>query len=363
MTREAVARVIQERILNGTYRPGEELPSHEVLRAELHPTLSMSTFSQGVRLLKELGFLEIRHRLGTRVTDRPPHLHRYALALPNPPDPDEPTSFFSVLEAVARHHTSQHPHEHISFYHGLVHSAGRAQTIAELHRELSWHRLRGIIFACTVYHWDYDHIFEGSIARMVSVGGWERYLPEMPKVGSPPSGDAFDFMEKALDQARQMGAREVAVIRRGEDDEDLLSSLERPTWQPWLHALRRRDLRTRPEWLLSIYKPLGWSIGRLLMAPTDRPDLIVITDDTLVAPVTAGIMSTPPPHPKIIALTNFPVLPPCPLPVLRLGYDVTARLEWALGVIQNDPPRASHEDFPITAQTEADWRKQGGKPL
>lgn len=65
---DAIAKTIEQRILEGTLRPGHRLPSERDLAAELG--VSRPSLREAIQKLVAKGLLHTRERGGTRVTDR-----------------------------------------------------------------------------------------------------------------------------------------------------------------------------------------------------------------------------------------------------------------------------------------------------
>jgi DNA-binding LacI/PurR family transcriptional regulator len=76
-------------------------------------------------------------------------------------------------------------------------------------------------------------------------------------------------------------------------------------------------------------EPAKWvqATAHLLMHSnqTERPDALLITDDNLIEPVTAGLVAAGvrvPDDLEIVAHCNFPWPAPTHLPITRVGYNV-----------------------------------------
>jgi len=136
-----------------------------------------------------------------------------------------------------------------------------------------------------------------------------------------------DRLEKACAHFADRGCARLGVFRQlgtSESPEAAVARLQ-PAAAPvglqtdtgWVQGV---DLTT-PEWTANV--------ARLLMRlpADDRPDAVLIEDDNLVEPVTAGIAAAglrAPEDVDILAHANFPHRPPAALPVTWLGYDMSA---------------------------------------
>jgi len=66
---ETVLHFVKTAIADGTYAPGERLPSVTALAAQLG--VGVSTVREGIRVLESLGLVRVRHGRGTYVSDDP----------------------------------------------------------------------------------------------------------------------------------------------------------------------------------------------------------------------------------------------------------------------------------------------------
>src|SRR5207244_2676807 len=95
-----------------------------------------------------------------------------------------------------------------------------------------------------------------------------------------------------------------------------------------LLVLHQRGLECRPYWhhqLGGLYEAAR-SVAHLLMslAPEDRPDGLIISDDNLVEHAQAGLADAGvriPDELDVVAHCNWPEPPASVLPVTRLGFD------------------------------------------
>lgn len=363
LTRHQVAQIVLERIVSGHYRPGQRLPSQTILRPRLHPTLSASTYTAGLGILRDLGFLVIRPRSGTVVADVLPSQCRYAVTFPNEAGLGGPSTFYSVLEAVARRREAAQDDLQFRYFHGMVQTDLAPRAVMRLEEELRWRCYRGIIFCSELYRMHSDLIFKDPNVRRVCLGSRPEKMPSMPSA-SDPTDAGFPFLRRALDRARDAGARSVALVTLGDDSITPTAFPGESNSLARLDTIREAGLFSRPEWIIGLSGTSGgWQFGRLLLAATEKPDAVIITDDTFVPSVTAGMQAAGPPWPLVIGLANFPFLPTSSVPITFLGPDIEALLDWALRILNDSDAQHTHPTYVTELIFEEDWRACGGRPL
>ena len=147
-------------------------------------------------------------------------------------------------------------------------------------------------------------------------------------------------MERAVGELAARGRRRVGVITTASRHEAVCA---------WLSRAAESGLEIRPEWVQAVhldYPAWARNAAQLLMSPElrHRPDGLIITDDNLVPPATAGFAAAGvrvPDDADVIAHTNFPWPTPSALPACRIGYDATAILRTCIGII--DARRAGND--------------------
>ena len=354
MSREEVARLLLGRIITGGYRPGERLPGQQRLRPEIAPTLSMTTLNSAIGILKDLGFLTVRLQHSTCVADPIPYRNRYAVTLPHLPDPSHPTTFFSVLHRIAMNR--QHHGGDCEFVVFAGTSGGPDQTsvLRALTDELRWHKVAGVLFGSEIWRAPADPFYtEPGIAR-AALSGWIPSMPPMPR-GIMDQTPGRTFMARSLAWLREKGCKTAAIILYQQLSTDRTAAERATAWQPWCEALAAHGIGTKPHWLL----PLdcgGYEMAQLLMHGRERPDAIIITDDTLVPSVTEGLLTVGPPYPTVVALANYPVLPHAHVPIRFLGHDVEALFDWCAASLRDPDAQQTCPVLSLPTIFEEEWR-------
>jgi hypothetical protein len=266
------------------------------------------------------GFVQARGRLGTFVTDEPPHLTRYALIFPSHKHEAQGwRNFWTALEGEAAH-IARVQRRQLPIYYGIRGHSDLPEYLA-LVEEVQAHRLAGLIFAIDPQPFvDTPLLDEPNVPRVAITG---RTVTGVQSVRLSMEA----FIDKALDYLAERGRRRIAVISH-----DVWTG---PPLQYFLNGLAARGQESRPYWIqfCNIDVPeAANACGHLLahnftlQKAKDRYDAIFITDDHLVAPAMAGLASGGARGIDIVAHGNFPaVSAPEPsyegLSIRRLGFD------------------------------------------
>src|SRR5687767_10755917 len=81
---DAIVDAIRQEIIDGKLRPGAQLPTYDALQRRFRTT--RMTVHRACERLISIGYVQSRPKIGTYVSDAPPHLCRYGLAFPSRPD-------------------------------------------------------------------------------------------------------------------------------------------------------------------------------------------------------------------------------------------------------------------------------------
>jgi DNA-binding LacI/PurR family transcriptional regulator len=305
---------LRGRIVRGAWAPGQRLPTRRELSRRFRVTLG--TVQAALGELAADGLVVANGAAGTRVAARPPHLARYALAFP---------SWYAESESVfwrCLHHEAQRLARErdatLVAFHALDGHTDVADYLA-LCADAAAQRVAGVIFAFNPF------MLAGSplITR-----------PDLPRVGimspipDPPMPcvypDLNAFHERALQRFAALGRRRVALVQTAN------------SVGPWADGFVARaaahGLETRPYWVQGVQAQVaGWarSVAHLLFhdGQRERPEALLIADDNLVEPATAGLVDAGVRVPEdltVIGLANFPEVTRSHVPALRLGADAAA---------------------------------------
>jgi hypothetical protein len=315
---ETIVRELRERIVRGELSPGSQLPTWGEL--ERRYDVTRTTLNRVLGRLKDDGFVFASSTRGTFVTQRPPHLFRYALCFIQRPDDPGWNRFWWTLakEAVVLEGAGDRS---IPCFYGVEDHADNDAHNRLLH-EAAADRLAGLILAGT------PDMISASLrerADLPKVGLWSEDTP-IPSVYI----DQQSFIDKSLDYLASRGRRRVAVITTPVEPFDAFPA-----------AAAARGMEHKPYWRLAA--AVDWPetvrpiVQLLFSAPPDqRPDALVIADDNLVADTVAALMATGvrvPDELEIVMHCNWPQPVRSVLPVQRLGFNARQVLEQAIQII------------------------------
>lgn len=324
---DLIVASLREDITSGRLEPGARLPS----QLELVQRFGVSgvTVRFAISRLQRDGFLETRPRSGTYVVENPPHLDQYALIFWN--DPAAPLAaltwsrYYQALthEAVRLQQGGQR----ILLFHGINEHAD-SEDRWRLESYIRSHRLAGLIFANHPYPVSDSLILQQSGLPRVSLASDNPY----PTVKAL----AFDrdmWLDKALAFMVARNRKRIALITTGPMPDFVDEGL---TEHCAAHGLTLPDY-----WRQSV----NWSDARAVRNCTqllvrgaggECPDGLLISDDNLVEPVMAGLVATGvrvPDDLDVVAHTNFPYPPACPLSARKLGFNIRDTLLMAMDLI------------------------------
>jgi DNA-binding LacI/PurR family transcriptional regulator len=163
-----------------------------------------------------------------------------------------------------------------------------------------------------------------------------------------------------LERLRSTGRSRLAIITRHDqhgDYEALLREL--------LPAAAAAGVETRASWHLGVATDspvFTRNLVQLLFEgnQASRPDVIYVTDDTVLPAVASALTAAglrAPADVELVAHANFPYLPESVLPVWRFGVDAQEVLDRATAVI--DARRRGESVAycqPVSICTEDEWR-------
>jgi DNA-binding LacI/PurR family transcriptional regulator len=311
--RAAILDTLRREIIQDKFPPGAQLPTRAALERRFRTT--PVTIQRVFDVLSQEGFVVPRGRRGTFVSDAPPHLTRYGLVFPYRPHPQHPwPQFWHALAAEAEAHLQgigqtltlsygNETHEDLDAYERLL-------------ADVVNRRMAGLIFASKPFYLKGSPVLEA---------------PGIPRVAIMPNADipgvcavrlAGKLVSRLLAALVGNGRRRIAVVTSPQSEADVIADL------------RAAGIDFRPYWVqLAHYGAphVARNAVHLLMAaaPGDRPDGLVITDDSLVEQATMGLVDAGvgvPEQVMVAAHANFPSVTRSAVPAVRMGYDMRAVL-------------------------------------
>ncbi|MGH7213887.1 MAG: substrate-binding domain-containing protein, partial [Tepidisphaeraceae bacterium] len=314
------------------------------LRSELQQKFKVSTATvQGAlnRLIQD-GFVQAQGRLGTYVTPNPPHLCHYALVFPKPPSATQIRSrFWTALSNEAAVFAQQGARK-FPLYYGIDEHVDN-EVYQRLLADVRGQRVAGLVFAFV----ESDEL-EGN-PLLDSAHGVPRvrvtsdaHHRDMPGVVL----DMRSFIDRALDHLQSKRRKRVALM--------MVSGTRQEHLDYFNAGVEKRRMTTKPYWVQSVGWPeTHWAnnVVRLLTHDDQktRPDALIVFDDNIVEPVTAGLVAEGvrvPDDVEVVAHSNFPWSPARVVPVRYLGFDARRVLQAAVDNI--DRQRRGDRVPPVT---------------
>ncbi len=321
---DRIVRWIRDRIADGRLQPGERLPTQSQMVAR-HRTTPVTVHKAMTRLASQ-GFIELRSRVGAFVSPFPPCSNRFALVMVS--DVDDWSRQFQFDKVLARaasklnitsragtDETAVRTIEVYSRVHGVHESE---EDLRRLCFDVENRRLAGLIIT------NRFAIEEPALRPLIGRKG----LPVVGLLSRPaPRGvslihlDRQAFFTMALIRLRELGCRRVGIVA--------IDAAAEGEWQMFQRQAGEVGLQTQPYWRIDVHNrypqmsvPAIHMLSRL--PESDRPDALVITDDSLVEAVTNAMVSTGAVEfMRVVAHANFPLVTPCAVSAHRLGFDST----------------------------------------
>ncbi len=329
----AILDALRGEILDGTFAAGQRLPT----RSELVTRFDASsvTVQRTLDTLIADGFVQPRGRSGTFVVDHPPHLCHYGLVIPGALDRRERwPHFWRALADEAKDLFGKGPRS-LTVYYGI--ETRDERHYPKLLRDVQARRLAGLIFATNPHFLMNSPVLDqpGLPRVAVGLGGPGAVVSSMITL------DSQRILDLTLARFAAMGRKRIALLT--------VPGIEPAHREHFLAEIQRLGLTTRPEWLQAAvidYPYWAEHITRLLFRPGQEqvPDALLITDDNLVGPATAGLKALgirTPTEVEVVAHANFPWPTASALPITRIGFDANQLLH--LGVADLDRQRRAPE--------------------
>ncbi len=322
---------IRREISEGRCKPGSRLP----FRAELEKTYRTTpvTIQKAFDKLAEEGFIRSEGKRGTFVTSHPPCLSNYAIAYPFHLDGRTPDiSFFSVLANLAKSGRYA-PDRKFTLYFGLNGHVDEPD-YKRLQEDVQDMRLAGIIFASAPFQIAQTPLFKEIMGRKdlskIAFMSAHAY-PKIPAV----TNDYDDSMRKSLDYLKKQRCRRLAILHNAHGKG---SDVIHRSKQEMIDEAAKCGMTVKPWWIQGIHPDVAHCarglVQLLFQGPkTERPDALMIMDDSLVESATNGIADAGLASPRdihVVGFCNFPEPPPAAVPVKFIGMNVLTFLDTCL---------------------------------
>jgi DNA-binding LacI/PurR family transcriptional regulator/DNA-binding transcriptional regulator YhcF (GntR family) len=337
----AIVDAVRREIIDGTFAPGQRLPT----RSELVTRFDASsvTVQRALDTVIADGFVQAHGRSGTFVVNHPPHLCHYGLVIPGALEQREtwPHYWRALLDEAAVLFGVEDPRS-LSVYCGIEVRDDPHYT--RLLHDVQSRRLAGLIFATNPYYLANSPVLTLPGLPRVSVG-----CQAGSAVPSVLDLDTQGILDRAIERFAHLGRTRVALLT--------VPGIEPAQRDYFLARLQHAGLSTRPEWLqAAVIQYPYWAehITRLLFrsGQDQLPDALLITDDNLVGPATAGMKALGlrcPADVEVIAHANFPWPTASALPITRVGFDINQLLHQGiadLGRQRQAPERPTYSRLP-----------------
>jgi len=312
--RQRIVSSIRRAIIEGSYKPGERLPTRIQLEKQFRT--SPVTVQRAMDQLAREGFIEVQQRkAGTIVSRYPPHLHHYRFILPFPLDAREMLSPF--VQAVQREAARLEANESgmVCSFCGLSNGL-KPDAISQLLNDVRTQRVAGLIFLCDPSYFANSPILYHPGVPRVAISA-DTGLPNICHVRL----DIADVIPRALAHLRGRGCRRISALLNSRANVELeMKRLQAEARAHHIHIPQR--------WCL----PVDWThplcaanCVRLLLHPSqaERPDGILITHDALLPATIKALQALDTEsHPELVAHANFPSGIERTVPVTLIGFDI-----------------------------------------
>lgn len=331
---------LRSKIVDGTYKSGEQLPTREQLTRSCK--CSLATIQRALGCLEEEGFVSVHGRLGTLVSAEPPHLFRYGLAFPTAPHRGYQRGswsrfFEAIVTASGMVEQKLAPRKFVPFY-GIDNRPDNSQHDALLEAARA-RRLKGVLSLVPYVHITGSALLEQpDVPQVMLVDGKDKPAANV----IPLFTDNNLFLVRAFEYLKKQGRRRIAVLLSG----GALGASVRPDELPARVQKIAADagIRTPSHWIQILEPNLAAGTRQcveLLMQKSNseiRPDGLILADDYFVEPAVVGLTSAGVHAPRdleIVAWANFPIVPQTPVPAKYLGLCADALLLTATRLIDD----------------------------
>jgi DNA-binding LacI/PurR family transcriptional regulator len=316
-----LARTIRARITSGQLQPGQPLPT----RVELERSLGGSsvTLQKAIAQLLDEGFVVTQNGVGTYVNDDLPHQTRIGLAFP-PPVGSTTSRFYLALREAADRLSRRNPVMIRVYDHVAKDGEGLFKLIDDIER----HGLAGLLGLAIP--WD-------ELLHLPAIEDGTLKCASLMAHAQPPIPNLTmgDGLREVVRAAADAGRRRLGVICSMRQHHGNAAA-------HWAEAAGEAGLTLDPDCCQAIAADTPQtvrSVTRLLMRlPADqRPDALVIADDHLVTPATAGLADlgvNVPDGLSVYAHVNLPHAPVASVAVTWFGFHADHLLRTGIDLIR-----------------------------
>jgi len=319
--RERIATHLRQQIVSGLYAPCDRLPT----RRELERSFAVSTITiqSALDVLQRDGFVDAQGRRGTFVSERPPHLHQYALAFPC--RQGDPLLWNRFWQALVNEASSPEFASDLHLYFNIDEDPEPNEARRQLEADASAHRVAGVVFARVPFNLSESPLLKApGIPRVAIASGAEQGM-------SCIYPDHSSMIQRGLDALLARGRKRIAVLLADGLMEGQVRHIET--------VLKRNGVEIPPYWIqrAALHTPASArEIVHLLMQGKPRPDGLLIVDDNIVEGACAGLIAAGvrvPHDVDVVAHHNFPLPSTGAVPIHRIGFDARTILRECMDLI------------------------------
>jgi DNA-binding LacI/PurR family transcriptional regulator/DNA-binding transcriptional regulator YhcF (GntR family) len=318
--RERIAMHLRQQIVSGHYGPCDRLPT----RRELERSFAVSTITiqSALDVLQRDGFVDAQGRRGTFVSERPPHLHQYALAFPC--RQGDPLLWNRFWQALVNEASSPEFASDLHLYFNVDEDPEPNEARRELEADVAAHRVAGVVFARLPFNLTESPLLKTPGIPLVAIASRAEGMACIY-----PNHAAL--IERGLNDLMAQGRKRIAVLLAEGLLEGQVGHIEA--------VLKRNGVEIPPFWIqrAALHTPASArGIVHLLMQGNPNPDGLLILDDNLVEGACAGLIAAGvrvPQDVDVVAHHNFPLPSTGALPIHRIGFDARAILRECMELI------------------------------
>lgn len=318
----AVLDELRQRIADGDLPAGSRMPTWDALTEQY--SIGRPTLMRVMAVLRDEGFVIGDATRGTRVTPAPPCRGRFGLVYGIGPEDSGWNHFWQALRDEATAQAARDGWRLVIY--DRVNNHG-SDGLDELLADLDTHRLAGLMLTTHGALHQLERHLRGRVP-VVQMGGRHnaRFLGRETAAWQ---FDVADLYRRASTLLHRAGARRVAVL--GTETTDL------PAWD---RALAEAGLGGEAWWRFSAgisAQRTTANLVHLLCSGDNRPDGLVIADDTLVPAAVSGLLAAGVKvgsELHVAAHCNWPFPGDSTLPLIHVGFDLSRMVREAIAELR-----------------------------
>lgn len=345
----AILDCLRSRIAAAVWRPGQRLPTRAELCREFGS--SLATLQAAINTLQGEGLIVADGSRGTFVAERRPQPLCFGLVISSSPLVQRPWSrLYMALEHEARVLEMEGAVRFPRYY--IPHGRSAEPDFARLLKDLDDGRVAGLFFANAPFEYLGTPILDRpGVPRAAFASEAHRWgMPSVYTDGAALARRAVRFFHtRGRRRPALLSQRLLPAFAEAWADEIARSGMEAPG------PSRHRTAHYRdPSAVRAAAQEL------LELAPAERPDCLLVSDDNLVEAAGEGLIAAGarvPDDLDVAVMWNFVAPPPCSAPAYRLGFDYRQVLSVAVDLLRRQMAGEQViEDLRVAPLEEREWR-------